>query len=235
MEHSSNTTSFFRTLFWLLLIYIAPQSIAYLIVALANALSITDYQIKTHLFDVSLLSVLTFPVALLFLNAAAKVSSTRDFVDYFELTPLQWRQALICLAVTLCLYLAFEYVGDVFALPLEPFMIEAQQMTFQSAGSYLIVLLCVCVVAPILEELTFRGWLYRLVRQTRLKTVGAIVVPSLVFAAIHLQYEYGFTYFYLIVSGVFFGLIRYKTNSLSYAILAHAMINGLTFLDLHVL
>ena len=47
--------------------------------------------------------------------------------------------------------------------------------------------LAVIVVAPVTEELFFRGFFYRALR-TRMRVVWAVLIDSLVFASIHVQY-----------------------------------------------
>ena len=42
--------------------------------------------------------------------------------------------------------------------------------------------------APVLEEVLFRGFLYRGWEQTRLGSVGTIVLSSMLFSAVHLRY-----------------------------------------------
>ena len=54
----------------------------------------------------------------------------------------------------------------------------------------------VVLVAPIIEEFLFRGFLYAQLRRSLLKDWGAIAVSSLIWTAIHFQYEIGILFFF---------------------------------------
>ena len=87
----------------------------------------------------------------------------------------------------------------------------------------------VVLVAPVIEEFLFRGFLYSQLRRSFLKEWGAIVVSSLVWTAIHFQYEIGILFF-LFLFGLFLGYFRIKYNSLLIPIALHAINNLLSFL-----
>ena len=87
----------------------------------------------------------------------------------------------------------------------------------------------VVLVAPIIEEFLFRGFLYSQLRRSFLKDWGAIVVSSLVWTAIHFQYEIGILFF-LFLFGLFLGYFRIKYNSLLIPTALHAINNLLSFL-----
>ena len=87
----------------------------------------------------------------------------------------------------------------------------------------------VVLVAPVIEEFLFRGFLYSQLRRSFLKDWGAIVVSSMVWTAIHFQYEIGILFF-LFLFGLFLGYFRIKYNSLLIPIALHAINNLLSFL-----
>ena len=87
----------------------------------------------------------------------------------------------------------------------------------------------VVLVAPIIEEFLFRGFLYSQLRRSFLNDWGAIAVSSLVWTSIHFQYEIGILFF-LFLFGLFLGYFRIKYNSLLIPIVLHAINNLLGFL-----
>ena len=87
----------------------------------------------------------------------------------------------------------------------------------------------VVLVAPIIEEFLFRGFLHSQLRRSFLKDWGAISVSSLAWTAIHFQYEIGILFF-LFLFGLFLGYFRKKYNSLLIPIALHAINNLLGFL-----
>jgi len=93
----------------------------------------------------------------------------------------------------------------------------------------LLSFISVVVVAPIIEEFVFRGFLYSQLRRSFLRDWGAISVSSFVWTAIHFQYEVGILFF-LFLFGLFLGYFRIKYNSLLLPIALHAMNNLIGFL-----
>lgn len=86
-------------------------------------------------------------------------------------------------------------------------------------------ILAIVVLAPISEELLFRGLIYFKVKKTRLKIVGAIFIPALLFAIIHFQYSELLTIGFIFIDGIFYGLARHYSKSVLLAILLHAFSN----------
>lgn len=83
-------------------------------------------------------------------------------------------------------------------------------------------LLFVCILAPILEELLFRGLLCR-----KLLLLGekyAIFIPAAFFALAHGNF---FQVFYAFILGCFFSYVYVKTGKLIYTIVYHIIINFL--------
>ena len=100
---------------------------------------------------------------------------------------------------------------------------------FMLAEPILLGFISVVVVAPIIEEFLFRGFLYSQLRRSFLKDWGAMAVSSLVWTAIHFQYEVGILFF-LFLFGLFLGYFRIKYNSLLIPVALHALNNLIAFI-----
>lgn len=85
------------------------------------------------------------------------------------------------------------------------------------------VMLLVCIIAPVCEELIFRGWLHPLLR-TRLPRFATIIITSLVFAALHGNITQSVTAFIL---GCGLSYLYEKTGRVSIGIITHALANML--------
>ena len=77
------------------------------------------------------------------------------------------------------------------------------------------------VIAPINEELLFRGGLFRFFN-TRLPTPVAMILSSILFALLHLNW---FSFLPLVVLGCFLCAVTLKTGSLKPAIVMHSLFN----------
>lgn len=90
--------------------------------------------------------------------------------------------------------------------------------------SLLLIVLSVVVIAPIVEELMFRGILYNLLNQS-MGVLPAMLVSSLIFGLMH-----GPTFFQTAVIGISIAFIYQVTGNLKLAMVAHAVNNGLALL-----
>lgn len=81
------------------------------------------------------------------------------------------------------------------------------------------------VVAPVMEEIIFRGWLYGKLRTKTPKAV-AIILTSLLFGAVHLQWNVGITVFSMSVVTC---LLREVTGTIYAGTLVHIINNTVAF------
>lgn len=80
------------------------------------------------------------------------------------------------------------------------------------------------VGAPVTEEFFFRGFLFVGIQRSRLGPVGAIIITTVLFAAIHVQYDLQGIVM-VSAASVFFGAVRHKTNSLLLCMVLHSIMN----------
>lgn len=85
-------------------------------------------------------------------------------------------------------------------------------------------ILAIGLLGPALEELIFRGVLYHILRQTRLKAAGAIVVLATAWGVMHSSYDPS-TVAFIVLDGLLLGAARYTTASIWTPIAMHAMGN----------
>lgn len=89
----------------------------------------------------------------------------------------------------------------------------------------LIRLAGIVLVAPIAEELIFRGVAFTRLARTGLEASGAIAVTAAVFAILHLQYGPG-PVTIILIDGLFYGLARAKTGSVLVPLVCHMIGNS---------
>lgn len=93
---------------------------------------------------------------------------------------------------------------------------------------YLVILQAV-IAMPVLEEIMFRGFVYRGFSESRIGVVGAIVITSLVWAVIHINKPPA-AMFDTAVHGIIWGWLRWYTGSLWVTIGAHVANNAFAVL-----
>jgi CAAX protease family protein len=141
-----------------------------------------------------------------------------------EFLALWWpsaRTIAAWVAVFAVLVVVEEMMGRLLGLPApEPW---GQRYT----GAVLLVrLIGLIILAAVAEELVFRGALFGRILRTRLGENGAVVIPAVLFALMHVQYSL-LEMSFIVVDGLFFGLARARSRSLYLPMLLHALGNTL--------
>src|SRR4030095_14541940 len=91
------------------------------------------------------------------------------------------------------------------------FMVEAY-VSARASNSLPLFFVAVVVVAPIAEEIAFRGFLFRGLSQSWLGVSGALMATSAAWAAMHIQYD-AFTVGQIFCIGLLLGWIRWASGS----------------------
>lgn len=186
--------------------------------------------------DVQLtLMALSLPLAgyfvILFTRLFSHCINIKQTCNYLHIHAISIKEAGKWIAISLLVWSAIAIFGMLAELPEEAFMI----MIRDSATSPLLVVLVVCVLAPIAEELIFRGLIFKRFQQSRLATSGAAVMTCLTFTLIHAQQYTLSGLFIIFLIAAYLTLVRLKTNNTSLAIVAHATNNTLSTIALYFL
>jgi len=156
------------------------------------------------------------PLTLLFTKLHKNIS-VKNYIGFKEPLKREWVQWLLILA-------AYLFLSDGISLLLHqtivpPFMVDA----YKTASSLPTLLFAIVVVAPIFEEIFFRGFLFQGIRYSQLGPIGAIGITSLFWAVIHLQYDiYGIATIFVL--GLLFGIARLKTDSIHLLMVMHSFV-----------
>src|SRR4030042_198431 len=178
----------------------------------ANSLSSNGFCI--HIM-VGVSGLICTPLTLLFTNLRKNIS-IKNYIGFKEPLKGEWVQWLLILA-------AFLFLSDGISLLLHhpivpPFMVDA----YKTASSLPALLFAIVVVAPIFEEIFFRGFLFQGIRYSRLGPIGAIGITSFIWAVIHVQYDiYGIATVFAL--GLLFGIARLKTDSIHLLMVMHSL------------
>ena len=79
-----------------------------------------------------------------------------------------------------------------------------------------------------MEEFVFRGFIFRGWSESFLGPVGCIVLTSVVWAMLHVQYDW-FGRFFIFVSGLALGYFRWRSNSTWLPVMVHSAMNIFVF------
>jgi uncharacterized protein len=170
------------------------------------------------------LSVITgLPAVLAALWIAIRIKRAR-FADYLALRSFSWSDLAIGVAALFVLVMAWDALSRATGREVEPGFMGDVLKTARDDGAVWLLVFAFCVAAPITEEFFARGFLYRGWSESFLRPVGAIVLSSLVWTGLHLQYNWYFLGEVFSI-GLLLGYLRYRSNSIWLTIILHGLNN----------
>jgi membrane protease YdiL (CAAX protease family) len=125
------------------------------------------------------------------------------------------------------LFLAFFLVTEEIYMRVLEIDVPVSFLKFMLSEPLILGVLTTVVIAPILEEFIFRGFLFSQLKNT-LGNWGAISLSSLAWTSLHFQYELKIL-FILFLFGLILGFLRWKYNSLFLVMALHAINNLVAF------
>src|SRR6266853_155533 len=168
---------------------------------------------------ISLSVIMGLPAVLAALWIAIRITRT-PFTDYLALRWTRWTNFLIGAVALFVLVAGWDLLSRATGREVEPgFMVDVLKSA-RADGALWLLVLAFCVAAPVSEELFARGFLYRGWSESFLGPIGAIVLSSMVWTALHLQYDW-FFFGEVFSIGLLLGYLRYRSNSTWLTVIVH--------------
>jgi HAD superfamily hydrolase (TIGR01509 family) len=160
-----------------------------------------------------------------------KMRAGQGALAYLALRPAPIRTYIRWSIFLLLLVAVSDTITVLTSRPLVPTsMVDA----YATAGFVPLFWLALIVAAPVAEETLFRGFLFEGTVHSRLGPVGAIILTSMIWASIHVQYDlYGILTIF--VSGLFLGYARLRTKSIYLTMALHALMNLIATIETVIL
>jgi uncharacterized protein len=172
---------------------------------------------------ISLSVIMGLPAVLGALWVAIRLSRT-PFVDYLALRWTSWTNLLIGIVALFVVVMGWDLISRLTGREVEPGFMGEVLKSARADGALWLLLLAFCVAAPLTEEFFARGFLYRGWSESFLRPVGAIILSSLVWTALHLQYDWFFLGEVFSI-GLLLGYLRYRSNSIWLTVVLHGLNN----------
>jgi len=185
----------------------------------AAALPIIGFLVVRFLPDREMLTILGafFVIGLLAVVVAAAPLGRAAF-PALGLRPANWKYLVFGPFATLALSVAVSQLG------IEP---QGMKQVIEFVPKQVVPsLLLLAVLAPIVEELVFRGLIYGWIAG-RWGTMAGFIVSSLAFAAAHFEPAH---IVLVLPLGLLFGWMRRRTDSLLPSLVSHILNNGFALL-----
>jgi CAAX protease family protein len=144
---------------------------------------------------------------------------------YLGLTMPAKRHILIGLGLTAVFWCMSETFFHLFpAFDQTPELIREYRGLIGNPSALTMYWLTTVVTAPLFEEIIFRGFLMRGWSESRIGAMGAVMLSSLVFAAIHVQYNL-VNMAVVLGLGLLLGVMRWRSGSTMLTMVLHAAWN----------
>jgi membrane protease YdiL (CAAX protease family) len=172
---------------------------------------------------ISLSVIMGLPFVLAALWLPIYLSRT-SFKDYLALRWTSWSNLLIGIVAMVVVVMGWDLVSRLTGREVQPGFMGDVLQSASADGALWLLVLAFCVAAPITEEFFARGFLYRGWSESVLRPTGAILLSSLVWTALHLQYDWFFLGEVFSI-GLVLGYIRYRSQSIWLTVLLHGLNN----------
>jgi len=150
--------------------------------------------------------------------------SRTPFSEYLALRWTSWKNFALGLGTLVVLVTGWDLLSRTTGREITPGFMGEVLKSAQADGTLWLLLIAFCVAAPMSEEFFARGFLYRGWSESSLRPAGAIILSSLAWTVLHLQYDW-FFFGEVFCIGLLLGYLRYRSNSTWLTIVIHGLNN----------
>ena len=154
----------------------------------------------------------------------------KPILNSFRLNPISTKTLQSSAVFSLGVIIIFDTFDRILhqLVPTPDYIVDLGNiMQPESTLGFIFLFLAVVIMAPIGEEIVFRGFLQKFLEEHWKDITRAVLVTSLFFAMIHFN-PFWTVQIYLL--GVILGFLSWKTNSIIPSIVLHSMNNGIAFI-----
>jgi membrane protease YdiL (CAAX protease family) len=220
--------------FWGSLLWSVAIFIAMTLAQIAAAIAVLKWRSSTFAFSdlarlssdgvaVALTVIATGPAALAVVWLAVRLARA-NFAEYLALTPFAPRDLALGLVCLVICALGVDLTAWLAGHAVVPGFVFDTLASAKAARALPLFLTAVLLIAPLSEELTVRGFLYRGFAASRLGSAGAILLTSALWASIHVQYDWFFIG-EVFVLGLILGWMRCRSGSTWLTVVLHGAYN----------
>lgn len=155
----------------------------------------------------------------------------KSIFDSFRIKPISFNIVINSIIFSVGIIILFDALDRVMyqIVPTPDYIIDLGKiMQPESTLGLIFLFLAVVVMAPIGEEIVFRGFLQKFLEEYWKDITRAVLITSLFFAMIHFN-PYWTIQIYLL--GVILGFLSWKTKSVIPSIILHSINNGMAFIS----
>lgn len=191
--------------------------IAFVVVANIHRPDIDLDSLGSNGLFLAITTIVSMPLVILVSLLFAKLRKRLSIKEYFCLYSPGKHQYIKWILGLLVFSLCSDGLSVLLGKPIIPeFMVHV----YRTALFTPLLWLALIIAAPLSEEVIFRGFLFKGIENSRIGGTGAILISSLGWAALHVQYDlYGIATVF--VGGLLLGIARLKSQSIYVPIIMH--------------
>jgi len=222
----TRTLGIWATLGWALLAFVVSQAVCVVVVLVWFA-DRAPGSVAGITYDgtlVALGALVTNPIMVVLLAGIARWRTGAGASWYLGLTGFTLRDFLVGFAVIALLAAAGDLMGPLLGIDIVP-PFQTDVFTSASANGWLLwLVVAIVLVGPAGEEILFRGFLFRGWVGPGARGIVAVVIISLLWALMHVQYAWIFIA-QIFVIGLVLGWIRWRSGSALLTTGLHVLVN----------
>ena len=217
--------------------YILVQTIVVVVFIVAARLRDANFDfekiigsIESNGFCLAVATCVSNPVVVALTLLLAKARTQITVKQYLGLHRVRWRELGKWSLVVLLFVICHDTLIFLLGRPIVP---ECMFAAYKTAYFVPLLLLALMVMAPVAEEIFFRGFLFKGIENSKLGPPGAIIITALAWSVMHLQYNiYGIAGIF--VGGLLLGFARLRSNSIYPPIVMHTLQNIIATIEVAV-
>jgi membrane protease YdiL (CAAX protease family) len=151
----------------------------------------------------------------------AKIRKNITIKQYLSLHSTGFRQYVKWTLILLLFIVCSDALAHALGTPIvSDFMLNA----YKTVHFTPLLWLAFIIASPLYEEIFFRGFLFKGIENSRAGPIGAVIITSLLWSALHTQYDF-LIIVCIFAGGLILGWARIKTNSIYIPIAMHILQN----------
>jgi hypothetical protein len=178
--------------------------------------------LATNGFWLTIVTLVAAPICIALIIGFIKLRPASSIKDYLNLKPPNIRQLFEWCLITILFVATVDLLKSLADQPIVPVFVSNIYATALSLPLFCFAFI---VVAPVFEEILFRGFLFQGIRYSFLGEMGAVVISSALWILLNLQYSW-LDILRIFVLGLLLGFSQLKTQSL-YVSIAMQILNSL--------
>lgn len=225
------------TIGWVLLLTFLIQFCVRSIVDIALILSRIEIDIIT--FELRYANPIILSITIFFSTVISipilKYASNQSKENFpwklFAFKKIQSSTLVIIVLLSVVYYFIEVWFRITFDVTLPQIMLDIKLQS-STTTDFVLILIFVGVVAPFIEEVVFRGFAYARIQRSKLGSLGAVWITSILFTILHYQLLVSSLLLFLLIVSFLLGFIRYRTNNVVYCFILHSLINSYSTVEL---